>query len=133
MEDEFELFWSVYARHIGKGAARLAFARARKKAALNVIMEGLSRSLKEWDARGEPQYIPHASTWLNQERWTDEYDAPAPASGTSESPELKQWRLRVKFYKKDSFWLPFWGEKPDDPRCAAPVEVLNEFGFRAMH
>lgn len=133
MEDEFELFWSIYPRHIAKAYARQCFIRARTKVSLSVILDGLARYIEQCGIRGDHRFIAHASTWLNQERWADEFEVAPIAPAASESPELSQWRLRIKFYKKDAFWLPFWGEKPDDPRCIAPVEVLSEFGYRAMH
>lgn len=41
-----------------------------------------------WAQRGDDSYIPHAATWLNGERWTDELPqgfAPASTAATVES------------------------------------------------
>lgn len=136
MEDEFALFWAMYPR-FGRQApplARRAFAKARSIASLDTILMGLERYIGHLEVHDwlKPCY---AATWLNQQRWSGEYDSPTNAPGAAkEIPfDTLRWKLRIKSYKQNSFWLPFWGEKPDDPRCAAPVEVLSEFGFRAMH
>lgn len=80
-EEEFETFWKLYPRRKGKGDARKAFKRARKQVEFSTLMEGL-RAYTQWCAAEmkESRYICHPSTWLNQERWEDEYDEPANAA-----------------------------------------------------
>lgn len=63
----FELFWRDYPRKIGKGAARTAFQKAIKKADPEVIL----KTLRGYTFPTDMQFIPHAATWLNQERWED--------------------------------------------------------------
>ncbi len=73
----FDDFWSNYPRKVGKGAAERAWKTAIKKAPPATILVGLDKSIDEWVAKGtEKQFIPHASTWLNQRRWEDEHDEP---------------------------------------------------------
>lgn len=75
----FQSFWSAYPRRIGKGAARTAFAKACKYEDANVIIQGaMDYSAYCTNAGTEMQYIPHASTWLNQERWEDELETEMP-------------------------------------------------------
>ena len=69
-EYTFEEFWIAYPRKAGKGAARIAFLKALKKATYEEILAGVDRLAN--DPNLDLQYCPHASTWLNQERWTDE-------------------------------------------------------------
>lgn len=72
--DSFEKFWEIYPRKIGKAAALKAFDKAIKKADSARIIE----SLENWVYRGnlpEMQFIPHPTTWLNQERWQDDLEA----------------------------------------------------------
>ncbi len=71
--DHFEDFWAAYPRKIGKGNARRAFAKAMKNTSVDQIAAGLNRQLAALSSK-EQQYIPHASTWLNGERWNDEPD-----------------------------------------------------------
>ncbi len=68
LNTSFDAFWRSYPRKIGKGAAVKAYARAIKKAAPDVILKAL-QGYKWPDDR---DFIPHASTWLNGERWADE-------------------------------------------------------------
>lgn len=68
----FDIFWSMYPRKIAKGSARKSFARALTLASMNDLMNGLERSRKYWSVNGtDDHFIPHAATWLNQERWDD--------------------------------------------------------------
>jgi hypothetical protein len=55
------------------------YTKIRLKATPEEIIEGLMRSRKLWQGKGEQRYgweddgkyIPMASTWLNQGRWMD--------------------------------------------------------------
>lgn len=69
--NEFETFWSAYPRRIAKGAARQAFARAIRKTTLETLLKALEAYI-----RHKPDTIDycHAATWLNQERWEDEWE-----------------------------------------------------------
>lgn len=71
----FDEFWLAYPRKVGKGAARKAFAKAlgkiRTPEPLATIMAALNTANRAW-ADVDAQFIPHAATWLNQDRWEDE-------------------------------------------------------------
>lgn len=70
--DDFELFWHEYPNHnSGKKKAYTAFKRALKKVSLAEILKSLDEHKKssQWTKDGG-EYIPHATTWLNGERWT---------------------------------------------------------------
>lgn len=75
-DSDFNLFWAIYPRKEAKGAARTAFQKAAKKASVQDIIEGAKRFAS--DPNRQPEFTAHASTWLNQERWTD---APLPSRG----------------------------------------------------
>ncbi|MDN3273361.1 hypothetical protein QWJ07_03840 [Frankia sp. RB7] len=81
----FELFWEKYPNKVGKPAARSAWNR--KKPFLADAMSGLERWMKSpgWQ-KDNGQYIPHPSTFINQERWNDE---PPSAPSLSKSGEIK--------------------------------------------
>lgn len=76
----FDDFWTAYPRKKGKGQARTAWNRAVKKVDPAVIIAGVVQ-FRQWCEQDgtEPQFIPHASTWLNGERWLDERD-PTPTT-----------------------------------------------------
>lgn len=81
----FGEFWEEYPRKVSKKTAERAFRAAVGDGRLCAatcasrfrdIMRGLraAKRSSQWN-RDDGQYIPHPSTWLNQERWTDVLDA----------------------------------------------------------
>lgn len=72
LESDFSFFWTIYPKKQGKKEALRAYLKARKKISADTLLSALREvKQKDWRSR-ELQYIPHASTWLNQERWNDE-------------------------------------------------------------
>lgn len=75
--DRFEEFWDAYPRKTSKKAARTAWSKATKKASPDELISEARRWSGLWTNAGvEKQFIPHPSTWLNGERWTDEPPPP---------------------------------------------------------
>lgn len=72
----FENFWDKYPRRVGKTKARSVYNRkASSPLKEKKIMEGLEKYLKKWRVEQTlMEYIPHPTTWLNQERWNDEVE-----------------------------------------------------------
>jgi hypothetical protein len=89
---QFDRFWSVYPRKIGKGAAQKAWAAAVRKADPDRIIEAVERYA--WP--DEPSFIPHASTWLNGQRWEDELPNMGPRKPSEEELERME-RERLAF------------------------------------
>ena len=74
----FEQFWAVYPRKVGKKMAEKAFNRLKPENKIKAL-NSISAHVSYWEAAGtEKEFIPHASTWLNGERWEDEIEAPKP-------------------------------------------------------
>lgn len=67
----FDKFWSVYPRKTAKAYARGIWERKRLSSKLPEILRGVEMYTRteQWK---NPALIPHASTFLNQERWLDE-------------------------------------------------------------
>jgi len=69
---EFNLFWAQYPRKVGKLTAQRSWQKMpddHKQKALEAIVE----HRKYWVAKGTDwEFIPHASTWLNNQRFFDE-------------------------------------------------------------
>lgn len=67
--DYRERFWSAYPRKTAKKPSLEALDRIRKRGKVKFLdlMAGVARI-----PIGDPQFIPHAKTWLSQERWQDE-------------------------------------------------------------
>jgi hypothetical protein len=70
--DEFETFWKQYPRHEGKASAEKAYLKALKKISHSELVKALER----YKAHNQKHSIifAHAASWLNAERWADEYD-----------------------------------------------------------
>ncbi len=67
-------FWAAYPRKQAKPIAQAAYSRLKLDDALQaVLLDALRRqaSSEQWRRDGG-QFIPLASTWLNQRRWEDE-------------------------------------------------------------
>lgn len=75
-KSDFERFWEVYPRKIGKGAAQTAFAAALNKPkapTADHIIRSVVEHKETWNWKKENgQFIPHATTYLHQERWNDD-------------------------------------------------------------
>lgn len=75
VQDQFERWWAVYPRRVGKGAALKAFVTflRQKRITFEQLMEKTAqyRAIRI-GASNHPQYTPHPSTWLNQWRFEDE-------------------------------------------------------------
>lgn len=65
---EFELFWGNYPRKVGRIPAARLWNRMRPP--LDEVLEGIKAwtGSREWE---DPHFIPHATTFLSQERWRE--------------------------------------------------------------
>jgi len=73
MSDEQQALriYDAYPRKVGRGAAIKAIAKALKRVPFDELLEAVE--LYALGRQGEDRkYTPHASTWFNQERWTDD-------------------------------------------------------------
>lgn len=73
----FEEFWNLYRlkRSEGKKPALLQWQKAIKKIKPEELIRILKEHIKEWEFKNiKEQYIPHARTWLSQERYLDQLD-----------------------------------------------------------
>jgi hypothetical protein len=70
----FDEFWSRYPRKAGKSEAAKAWNKAIKDGADSAVILAALKAHAEYHAavKTEQQFIPHASTWLNQKRYDDE-------------------------------------------------------------
>lgn len=91
----FEQFWAEYPRKKDKGHARKAFEKALDKTSLEKILEGVRLYAKQ-EADNEIEFIAYPATWLNGERWEDEYDV-RPVRETP-GPGRREW---VKEFHND--------------------------------
>lgn len=70
----FDEFWKLYPRKVSKRVAQAAFQRMPKQDQ-EAALEALPTHIRYWQLKETAtEFIPHASTWLNQARWEDELD-----------------------------------------------------------
>lgn len=78
--ERFEEFWSAYPRKVGKAAAFEAWRKydheAQECARLAAPRFAADMAAEE----RPPDKIPHAATWLNQQRFTDYFEPEYPAN-----------------------------------------------------
>jgi hypothetical protein len=69
--DSFDTFWDAWPSEtkVKKPRARMAYARALKKASADAILAGLERYKR---TKPDWQNWAHPASWLNDERWSDE-------------------------------------------------------------
>ena len=73
-EENFEKFWTEYPKKIAKKEAKKAFVKVCPIDETS-LMTGLAKWKKseQW-TKDKGRFIPHPTTWLNQERWNDEVE-----------------------------------------------------------
>ena len=79
---EFEEFWALYPKKVGKIAAKKAFQKARKTTSLETLLTAVrvQKCGSRW-SKDNGDFIPNPATWLNQGRWEDE-DTPGKAQNS---------------------------------------------------
>lgn len=91
--EQFEQLWAIYPRKIGKALAYKKYQLAIKKGAkYDDIFHGVI-GYKDYTANTDKQYIAHMATFINQERWLDNYSAETisgNAAGTGNKPRQGQ-------------------------------------------
>lgn len=84
----FDQFWELYPRKKDKGHARKAFEKALDKVSVDHILESV-RLYRDQEADTQEEFIAYPATWLNGERWDDEYDVrPVPKTP---GPGVREW------------------------------------------
>ncbi len=74
---EFYLFWRQWQPKRGKAAAQRAWVKAEKKISADEIITAAQTAQAHYDSTDtENRFRPHAATWLNGERWNDEWNEP---------------------------------------------------------
>jgi uncharacterized protein YdaU (DUF1376 family) len=81
----FNEFWELHPRKVGRPKALQAFSAATVRGSKpEDILAGLKRHLPVWAAKkaaGDGDKIPHPTTWLNRDGWTDEVMPDGAAQG----------------------------------------------------
>lgn len=97
----FDDFWAAWPKRVAKKDARRAWDKLNAAAKL-AVMVALPKHIKKWQQESTPQnYIPHPATWLNGERWEDEFNESyvAPVARNNNS-EPAWWSSHVLMERK---------------------------------
>jgi hypothetical protein len=85
---KFDQFWEIYPRKVGKGKARQAFEKALEKTDIDTILDGVEAYV-DHEGYNDMEFIAHPTTWLNGERWDDEYETPLRKE--TPGPGKREW------------------------------------------
>jgi hypothetical protein len=75
---QFYKFWALYPKHLNQAKAKIAWDNACKRpkdtrpTLHQVLMAVIQQNKTPQWGENNGLYIPHATTWLNQGRWTDD-------------------------------------------------------------
>lgn len=68
----FDEFWMLYPRKVAKASAKKAWKKLTETQQLEAA-KAIENHCQYWKAKETAlEFIPHAATWINQERWEDE-------------------------------------------------------------
>ena len=91
-DERFAEFWIEYPNKVAKPTALKSYRKAIEGGTEHdEIMQGLRRwkGCSQWIKDGG-QFIPHPTTWLNQQRWADDVQPNKPTSGPTRSNEPRR-------------------------------------------
>lgn len=93
LDETFEKFWKIYPRKEGKKAAHSSFRSMVRRKHLEIVRAALPLHMQMWKDQGRPlDKIPHASTWLNQEKYMDQLQL-TPNHATAEGKHKDAGRV----------------------------------------
>jgi hypothetical protein len=75
----FDRFWAAYPSKLDKVYARKVFPKALKKTSLDRMLMAIDHARQHSPAWRDNVFL-HPSTWLNKERWNDEFRTQEPFS-----------------------------------------------------
>lgn len=96
--NRFDTFWAAYPRKVNKPAAKKAFLKLNPNTALLEQMIAaieMQHQSEQW-LNEEGRFIPHPSTWLKGERWTDIIHKAAEVNGLPHKSD-NGWAIAAGF------------------------------------
>jgi hypothetical protein len=113
----FQTFWELYPRKVSRKTAEKAFNRL-SRSEQEEALKALPNHIKYWQLKDtEKEFIPHATTWINQARYQDEIDlAPTVAK-----------KPQIPWYSNDELTLSKGRELGINPH---PGETMGQYRSR---
>ena len=104
LPDGFPEFWAQYPNKAGKVNASKSWQKKALHTNLalrDTVMSALAlhRTLPQWTKDGG-QYVPHATTWLNQERYLDDVQPGGQAGVAQQSQGAGDWWTAAGFLNR---------------------------------
>lgn len=72
---QFEEWFKLYPKRVGKADAAKAFSKAVDRVELERLLERTTAFAESDIGKGDRQFVPNPATWLNQDRWLDDPEA----------------------------------------------------------
>ena len=130
VEREFELIWSIWPRKENRKRALAAYRRARSRTAFDEIRAGIERYLALLDREPDRPAL-FLSTFLEDERWSDEPSSRGPIDPRGKPPrdpkqDGERAAVRIFIREKTRDWR-FDGPTPLEGGCRISPAILAEF------
>lgn len=118
----FDRFWQTYPRKTNKIKAEVAWRKLKPdKALLDLITKNIADRLMAGDwSVDRPEFVPHASTYLNQHRWRDQIISRSAA--TQQYKSADQIRREKNAAAFDRFLKNHEGDKNGSQRAMQSAE-----------
>jgi hypothetical protein len=124
---KFERFWKMYPRKIDKGKCKTIWNRLcnrKHRPKWKDISVALAKQKKSerWQNK---KYIPHPSTWLNQERWLDDPSEMISYSDNNEqnTPEQTPEQIIEQYFTG-------WQKSVINDMCEKAKEIIDDSDTR---
>jgi hypothetical protein len=99
-DQDFEEFWRVFPRKVGKLAARASYVKVRRGGITrDELLDGVSQYIA---TKPQFQEFCHPKTWLNQGRWMDEAPAQPQQTTAAASPMTTRLGLALANIKREA-------------------------------
>lgn len=73
--EQFDEFWKIYPRKVSKQVAYKAYLKALKETSHEKLVESINKQIEIWKVINTPiTYMPHCATWLNEHRYSDDFN-----------------------------------------------------------
>jgi hypothetical protein len=96
LESQFEEFWNLYNKKIGRAETEKKFVLALKKVSFEKLTEGLKNYISK---RGnDSQFWKNPATWLHQQCWQDEYSTETNRDICKEINQIigEDWIIKIE-------------------------------------
>lgn len=130
----FDEFWQIYPRKDSKKAAQRAWDKLSDENKFKA-MQGLRNLVQHSKQYQSREFAPHASTFLNGERWNDEIDEPDQKERIVIDQDKSQvhavWSAMLQIFGQP--WINRYGEEPNELWTRMVNGYPREVVMRALH